>query len=163
MRDSTSISTRCTIQRRNGEFCDAPAMEDLPYSVCGPHALRLLRHMIAIVDAEFDGLPGVRRLQAALDSTRDAVARDEPFRVGVVYYLLVGGLLKIGWTGSLNERMRGYPPDAQLLATEPGSKETERERHQQFRKYLSARREWFTPGPELRAYIEALPTYTAAA
>lgn len=74
----------------------------------------------------------------------------------VVYYLRVGKYIKIGTAVRLEERLKSYPPDTELLATEPGHYNTEHRRLVEFSEYLAARREWFNPGPRLMAHIEGL-------
>ena len=75
---------------------------------------------------------------------------------GVIYYLAINGEIKIGWTSNLHRRMRDYPPSAELLATEPGTKTLERARHQQFNEYLTHGREWFETGRFLLEHIDTL-------
>lgn len=87
--------------------------------------------------------------------SRAGRAADEP-RESTVYYLRVGRLVKIGTTVNLTERIRSYPPDATLLATEPGGYEVERGRHRQFAASLEARNEWFAPTADLIEHINAL-------
>jgi hypothetical protein len=77
---------------------------------------------------------------------------------GIVYYLMVGSLVKIGTTRNLTARLFGYPPDAELLATEQGGAERERQRHEQFAHLRAARAEWFRPEPELLAHCATLRT-----
>lgn len=74
----------------------------------------------------------------------------------VVYYVKVGKYIKIGTSRDVDRRLQQYPPDSELLATEPGDHDIEAMRHDQFREYLAARNEWFTPGPKLMWYIEHL-------
>lgn len=52
--------------------------------------------------------------------------------------------------------MKGYPPDAVLLATEPGHYDVEHERHRQFAADLIERNEWFRPSADLIAHINSL-------
>lgn len=72
---------------------------------------------------------------------------------GVVYYLQVGELIKIGWTADLSQRLKSYPPDAILLATHPGTLDTEKSMHQKFAHLLSGRREWFKDDKVVRDHI----------
>jgi hypothetical protein len=88
-------------------------------------------------------------LQEVVDSARCVIP-------GVVYYIRVGELIKIGYTRDLDQRLRAYPPDAELLATEIGNELIEQAGHAQFGDLLAARAEWFHPGPALLAHIEAL-------
>lgn len=134
-----SVSNSCTIQRRDGEFCNNPADPRLPHPVCGHHALRIYE--------------AVKSLAVA------PPARENDRRVAgtcTVYYLRVGTLIKIGRTTSLARRLKGYPPDAELLASEDGPVPLERRRLKQFNEYLEHGNEWFTPGTRLMAHIAAL-------
>lgn len=74
---------------------------------------------------------------------------------GVVYYLEVGELVKVGFSVRLADRMSSYPPGSVLLATEPGPKSLERTRHLELRNSLVRGREWFARTPEVEARIAA--------
>lgn len=76
--------------------------------------------------------------------------------LGVVYYLRVGHLIKVGWSGSLERRLNAYPPHSTVLATEPGYQVLERQRHIQFKEHLEEGREWFRPGASLLDHINSL-------
>lgn len=82
----------------------------------------------------------------------EVVSHDE----GWVYYLAIGDLIKIGYATNVRNRMRSYPPNAQLLAVEPGNKTLERTRHQQFDTHLRRGREWFADVAELRTWIHGV-------
>lgn len=87
--------------------------------------------------------------------TRDDIdgwANEQP--EGVVYYLAFNGLIKIGTSTNVKSRISSLPHD-ELLATEPGSYELEKQRHRQFH-HLRYKGEWFNPGPELQAHITQL-------
>lgn len=75
---------------------------------------------------------------------------------GLVYYLRINGQVKIGYTTNLKQRSRSYPPGSELLAAEPATTKTERERHQEFARWLVRGREWFMECTQLTAHIEAL-------
>ena len=75
---------------------------------------------------------------------------------GLVYYIRINGQIKIGYTADLRQRSRNYPPGSELLAVEPGTLYTERDRHQQFHRSLARGREWFTPTPDLLDHIDDL-------
>ena len=79
---------------------------------------------------------------------------------GWIYYLLVGDLVKIGYTVDPSQRMKQYPPNSSLLATHPGTLKTERQMHSKFWNSLAKGREWFTPTSDLIEHIkEARNTY----
>lgn len=72
---------------------------------------------------------------------------------GTIYYLRVGGYIKIGWTSDLTKRMRQYPPDTVLLATEPGSRADETRLHKRFAHLRTHGREWFPLAPQITDHI----------
>ena len=73
---------------------------------------------------------------------------------GTVYYLRVGGYIKIGFASDLTKRMRSYAPDTVLLATEPGTKQDEQRRHRQFSAHRTHGREWYAMTPSLMRHID---------
>lgn len=75
---------------------------------------------------------------------------------GMVYYLRINGQIKIGYTANLRQRSRNYPPGSELLAYEPATKFTERERHQDFHRDLVKGREWFRESEALVQHMAAL-------
>lgn len=152
MQDSP-VSSTCTIQLPDGAFCEAVADARIGYAICVRHA----RHIYEDVDRLLND--DVRR--AALASYDDALPSMRR-RESVVYYVLVGDLIKIGKTVDIARRMTAYPPTAVLLATEPGGREVEAQRLAQFAHDRVARREWFDPSRQLRSYIESLVGYRAA-
>jgi hypothetical protein len=77
-------------------------------------------------------------------------------REGFVYYLRVGERMKIGYSADVKQRMRAYPPGSQLLAVEPGDRDLERQRHQQFAGSRTDGREWFRPTADILELIEEI-------
>lgn len=71
---------------------------------------------------------------------------------GFIYFALIDGQIKVGYAAEVKKRMRSYPPTAELLAVHPGTKDLERQLHQQFRAHLMRGREWFKDCDEIRAY-----------
>jgi hypothetical protein len=79
---------------------------------------------------------------------------------GTVYYLRIGQFVKIGTALNLASRLFSYPPDAELLATEPGGRALEAVRHEQFGHLRAARREWYRPDPQLLEHCDTLARAT---
>lgn len=75
---------------------------------------------------------------------------------GLVYYMRINGRIKIGYTTNLTQRSRTYPPGTELLAVEPGTRETEAQRHNQFSRSLAQGREWFAESDAIKAHVTAL-------
>lgn len=99
-------------------------------------------------------------LRAAIDEAIEhAAAREDAPELDtdeIIYYLRVGSLVKIGYTSCYWQRVRSYPPDAVLLACEPGDRALELERHHQFGASLARGREWFYPTAEVIEHINSL-------
>ncbi|MGZ6852485.1 MAG: GIY-YIG nuclease family protein [Mycobacteriaceae bacterium] len=78
----------------------------------------------------------------------------KPEKPGSVYYLRSGGYIKIGWASNLTKRMRSYPPDSVLLATEPGTLQDEARQHKRFAAHRTHGREWYAMVPALMQHID---------
>ncbi|MFI6228614.1 GIY-YIG nuclease family protein [Micromonospora echinospora] len=72
----------------------------------------------------------------------------------VVYYLRFADRIKIGYSRNLGSRLIAIPHD-ELLVVEPGAREVERRRHEQFAKQR-IKGEWFTITDDLMQHIETL-------
>ena len=72
---------------------------------------------------------------------------------GFIYYLLVGELIKIGYTRRVEDRLKAYPPHSVLLATHPGTLKVEKQMHHKFLHHLANGREWFNQGEDLIEHI----------
>lgn len=141
----------CTAQLDSGEFCDEPSAPDAPFPICTKHAV-LAMHFVR--DAQTYRLPAVQEIEAERREQRRREREDE--ERCIVYYVRVGELIKIGTTrNGVRSRMENFPPDRQVLATEPGSYNRERLRHTQFG-HLRASGEWFHAAPALWNHIAEL-------
>ena len=72
----------------------------------------------------------------------------------IVYYLRLANLVKIGFTTNLTKRLGVINPE-EVMATEPGDRKREQERHRQFAA-LHAHGEWFRLEQPLVDHIEAI-------
>lgn len=77
-----------------------------------------------------------------------------PSPESVIYYARIGSSVKIGWSTRLDDRMKAINPE-ELMATEPGGRALERQRHDEF-KDLRTHGEWFRLGPRLVDHIATL-------
>lgn len=75
---------------------------------------------------------------------------------GTVYYLRIGGYIKIGWTSDMGKRMKAYPPDTVLLATQPGTRSDEAAEHKRFAHLRTHGREWYPLAPQLTQHIDRI-------
>lgn len=135
---------RCVVVRNHEHCWGRATAPDLPFPLCYKHLGEIFAYL--------------GDLSRRTDYAEFAGAEVGPLRVrqSVVYYVELDGLIKIGSTADMDQRLRHYPPSAQLLATEDGDVELERARHKEFNRSLRHRREWFDKAPELMAHIERL-------
>lgn len=142
----------CTAQAENGSFCDAQSIPWAPFPICRKHAVQLYLYLS-------DSMQG-SMTEALQRSMGSVVTEPEPTvqDISVVYYVLLGDVIKIGTTRQdVAARLTDLPPTRRILATEPGGPAEERARHAQFKaERLAANREWFRPSPQLWRHIEDL-------
>lgn len=147
-------ATYCTVSYASGVSCERPPIEGGPVSVCFKHAMEIYNFLAA-------------ELAAIPDATADAIlAEPETMRLPAwrsdlptgehVYYIEVDGLVKIGYTSNLKQRLRDYPPSSVLLGIEPGDRNLERQRHAQFSHYLKLGREWHSRGDGILRHVRQL-------
>jgi hypothetical protein len=74
-------------------------------------------------------------------------------QVGWICYLRIGEHIKIGYASRLLQRLRSYPPTAELLAAHRGTKVDEKVTHSLLYLHRVAGREWYDPHPEVLDYI----------
>lgn len=75
----------------------------------------------------------------------------------VVYYVRINDHVKVGYTVNLRERVNSLRVDrSALLAVEPGWRETEHDRHEQFAAERQGRREDFNPSRRLLGHIDVV-------
>lgn len=76
-----------------------------------------------------------RRINAENERQQE-IARARANQPGFVYYIRMDDLIKIGYATNIANRMRAYPPSAELLAAHPGTEKLEREIHLEFKTSL---------------------------
>jgi hypothetical protein len=110
------------------------------------------------------GVPESQQLaDAALVRIRNHAEGEQAQRLiykgDVVYFLEAGDFIKIGFTTSLENRIKALetssPHEFVVLATMPGTIEDETEIHHRFWSSRQ-RREWFRKTPELLAFIDQI-------
>lgn len=163
-RASTSAGTRCTIQRGNGSFCDGEGWPDAPFPICRHHAVKLYIEMRGIhagaLRREIDMLPPLNPIATLTPSNLERDSAKHKAKLAersVVYYVRIGDAIKIGFTSDLTARMSQIRVDrANVLAAEPGGRELEAKRHEQFSEIRIGQREDFKPTLALIRHIEAV-------
>lgn len=79
---------------------------------------------------------------------------------GMLYFIRLGDLVKVGWTRDLRSRLKSYGASASLLVAYPGTRDDETTLHRQLRPALAKGREWYHDGDVINHFIsEALEQY----
>lgn len=154
--DDVMAVRRCTAADPNYDFCDALSVPEAPFPICVHHAAEVYNFLRGRVDDP--------AAQNALDASAAAsvasyVARPriDTEGYGIVYYVKIGSLLKIGVTyRRVWDRMAEYPPHRHLLAAEPGGYELEAQRLAQFAHLRVSGREWHDMAPDLRSHLASV-------
>lgn len=165
---------RCVGLNTDRSPCRGVATRAEPLPLCSEHYTAVLTSLVADVDdapndGRTDSDDGLRHRIAyarLLESIKTGVGTSGDAFCGslpVVYFIRNGGLIKIGKSENLSERLRSMSlPVTAVLATEPGGYERERELHKRFAEYRE-HGEWFRPGPRLLAYIAGVQRRAALA
>lgn len=178
------VLPRCTVQLAHGEFCDADAAEDMPFPICLHHATQVHQRMQED-PARIPGIPcpechlvALQRLGTdvtcrACNTTiephkfrlwSDALTEEvlgnaiKARQQSVVYYVRESPeIIKIGFSMNLIARLSALRVgrDA-VMATEPGGRDLEAMRHQQFAHISLGKWERFSPEPDLLDHIAML-------
>lgn len=133
--------------------CNAPRriIPEIPRDET-PLCYRHLAKATAVHGIIFDA--DVQRMGLANKAAaQESAPKPEPAS-GVVYFLQSGGHVKIGWTSSLERRMRAYPPGSRLLAVHDGTRADEAAAHRKFAVHRTHGREWYPLAADLMRYIE---------
>lgn len=151
------------MQRRNGTFCDGPKLEGMPFAICKFHAEKVCDYLHETPPAPD---PRVLALRLAVDHrmaegpppefyVREDRRKKAQSALSQVYYVKIHDHVKIGYTINLKARCQGLRVDTDaVLATEPGGRALESERHRQFAAERLGRREDFEPSRRLLAHIQ---------
>lgn len=79
---------------------------------------------------------------------------------GQIYFVRIGGLVKVGWTRDLWSRIKSYGASAELLAAYDATRQDETNLHRQLTPARAKGREWYEDGDIIAKFIaEALAKY----
>jgi hypothetical protein len=154
----------CSVPFPNGQYCERAAVPDAPFPICVrhlTHAYEFIRGAVEEADRDETMIEAVASYGSDAGRMLEPRQTDDMRRLRygkgpVVYYLRVGGLIKIGHTKNLEQRRLAYPIDHELLAVECGGFWLERQRHMQFGEDIDHGREWFLPSAALISHINTL-------
>lgn len=103
----------------------------------------------------------IEQRQAKIDAVEEAERREHmASREGDIYFVRLNGLIKVGWSRTVYERLRAYGPDVEVLCIYPATRNDETCLHRQLTPVRARGREWYEDGPIVQAFIrEAIGKY----
>lgn len=123
--------------------CDEPVSDKYaPAPICTQHVLL----MWSTVELE--------RQQSSAPTPEPRADRSPRRASGVIYYLRVGELIKVGFASNLRHRLMNYPPEAQLLAARPAQRGDEAAEHTALAAFRVHGREWYSQHPAVLARVD---------
>ena len=155
-RKNTSVKPTCALC--SGElFQDTDKVVVSFRTICFTCAWKAVEGLREYYQApEISGLERARYIRDNGFEGKKPAAKANVNEPGWVYYIRMGDTIKIGYSIDVAQRMRAYPPNAELLAAHPGTELLEKQIHQKFREHLVRGREWFSPAVELMAHIASV-------
>lgn len=153
----TIESEPCLISRRSSR-CSRPGTVWIGWEgyLCEQHAdaiwSRVEWNDTDNCDQKVKGAEGREYVRADARKKR-TIEKRKPVAMGEIYFVLVDGLIKVGWTSKLADRIRAYGPKATLLANYPGTRSDEAALHRQLTPARSHGREWYSDCDITRMYV----------
>lgn len=96
----------------------------------------------------------MERRQALANSTIEKDKREFMARTdGTIYFIRLNGLIKVGWSRAVGQRLASYGPQVEVLAVMPGTRADETNLHRHLRPARAIGREWYEDGPILADYV----------
>jgi hypothetical protein len=94
------------------------------------------------------------RRQAMLDAGAEAERKARLANTsGHIYAVRHNGLIKVGWSRDVHQRIHSYGPDVQVLCIYKGTRDDETNLHRQLKPARARGREWYEDGPILADFI----------
>jgi len=156
MEEEDDLLPPCVIPFGPKVLCGTPSVPDAPFPICVRHTLELYEYVNET--ARSSRLPGVSDQDyVRLDLPRPVYKRDQ----SVVYYIQEhDGYIKIGFSADLRQRLANLRlSHKEVLATEPGGRELEKMRHEEFAHLRIGRWEKFAAADELRSHIAMIRSH----
>lgn len=120
---------------------------DLWLPLCTHHEITVWRQVqqsngepriIAEAHAQ-EAIAQARAAQLAEEEQRRFLARQD----GDIYFVRLNGLIKVGWSRILSDRLKAYGPDVEVLCHYKGTRQDETNLHRNLTPYRAKGREWY--------------------
>lgn len=149
----------CGATNHTGKDCMAAVPKDFPINLCMKHLRLAGEFYVEVKDVlrlnSIHAVPEKKVSNEFVYKDRNEMSGypGESKDTGLVYYILFGDMIKIGYSASIETRLASLPWE-ECLAFEPGSFALENSRHKKFSQYkLKRGREWFSDCKPLRDHI----------
>jgi hypothetical protein len=148
----TDIS--CLAISAEGIACTKTAYRGAPFALCFNHAFMVYLSIHGEISSNLKRIHDDMAFAEMGPTLHDVAAKAAYEEQSQVYYVRIGDYIKIGFTRNMSERLKSLRVEASdLMATEPGGRDKERERHEQFADIRRGRKENFERTPELLTHI----------
>lgn len=102
--------------------------------------------------------------EIAQEREEDLLHESGGHKQGQIYFVRLGGLIKVGWASKLRSRLKSYGASAEILCHFPASRSDETNLHRNLRPYLAKGREWYQDckliGDVIDGYVKQYGTPT---
>lgn len=86
----------------------------------------------------------------------DVIEQNAGATQGQIYVIRQGGLIKVGWSSKLRNRLKHYGAGVEILAHYPATRAEETGLHRSLRPYLARGREWYQDCPLLADVVAGI-------
>lgn len=137
----------------------------IEFPVCTPHAVAVW------MDVEKrSNEPTIKEATEALRARREVIREEweaserqaeEEYRrrlaaglvAGHIYFIRANGLVKVGWSGDVESRLRAYGPNIEILCLYPATRQDETTLHRQLKPSRAKGREWYADDKIIAAFV----------
>lgn len=151
---------RCTAQYASGDFCDNVSSMDMPFPICGRHALKVYQRVSELTDNQRAAMaPSVRVVLTGPSQTRDrneALAAICAGRSTIYAARCPDGIIKIGYSTNLAQRISQLVPKVDLIGFQFGDYFAEQAIHAGLVAHRARGREWYHPVPEVLSVVNGM-------
>lgn len=123
------------------------ASENLP--ICERHQVMIAKQAVPswcdpdVVAARERLADAKVKRQKREEDESDLLHQSDGATQGQIYFIRLNGLIKVGWSKRLRDRIKSYGASAEVLAHYPASRQEETDMHRTLRPYLARGREWY--------------------
>lgn len=97
----------------------------------------------------------IEKRQVKIDAEAERAKREHLAKTtGAIYFVRLNGLVKVGWSRTVDARLQAYGPDVEVLCIYPATRNDETCLHRQLTPARARGREWYEDGPIIKAFVD---------